>query len=57
METAQYILDYFFGNFWHYLLLLVLLMAVGHKGNYIITEVKRSENEKERPEDHSHSVN
>ena len=51
------ILDYFFGNFWHYLALLILLIAVGHKGNYIITEVKRNENEKEQSDDHSHSVN
>lgn len=51
------ILDYFFENFWHYLALLILLIAVGHKGNYIITEVKRNENEKEQSDDHSHSVN
>jgi hypothetical protein len=38
METIQFILDYFFGNFWHYLMLLILLIAVGHKGNYIVHE-------------------
>lgn len=43
METVQLILDYFFGNFWHYLALLILLIAVGHKGNYIITEIKRKD--------------
>lgn len=46
METVQLILDYFFGNFWHYLMLLILLIAVGHKGNYIITEIKRKDDEK-----------
>jgi hypothetical protein len=43
METVQFILDYFFGNFWHYLALLILLIAVGHKGNYIITEIKKKD--------------
>ncbi len=43
METIQFILDYFFSNFWHYLALLILLIAVGHKGNYIITEIKRKD--------------
>ena len=46
METVQFILDYFFGNFWHYLMLLILLIAVGHKGNYIITEIKKDKDEK-----------
>lgn len=40
METVQFILDYFFENFWHYLALLILLIAVGHKGNYIVQENK-----------------
>lgn len=44
METVQLILDYFFGNFWHYLMLLILLIAVGHKGNYIVQE-NRKDNE------------
>lgn len=41
------ILDYFFGNFWHYLMLLILLIAVGHKGNYIIQENRKDKEEKE----------
>ena len=47
METAQYILDFFFGNFWHYLLLLVLLMAVGHKGNYIVQDNHKKDEDNE----------
>lgn len=47
METAQYILDFFFGNFWHYLMLLILLIAVGHKGNYIVQDNHKDKEEKE----------
>lgn len=41
------ILDYFFGNFWHYLMLLILLIAVGHKGNYIVQDNQKDKEEKE----------
>lgn len=47
METIQFILDYFFGNFWHYLALLILLIAVGHKGNYIVQDNHKDKEEKE----------
>jgi hypothetical protein len=38
METVQYILDFFFGDFWHFLGLCILLLCVGHKGEQIIQE-------------------
>lgn len=38
METVEYILDFFFNNGWHYLLLFLLFMALGHKGTYITNE-------------------
>jgi hypothetical protein len=46
METVQYVLDYFFGNFWHFVCLCILLMCIGHKGNYMIQENKRDDDGK-----------
>lgn len=33
METAKYLCEFFFGNFWHFVMLCLLFLCIGGKSN------------------------
>lgn len=35
METAKYLCEFFFGNFWHFLALCIVCLCLGHKGGSV----------------------